>query len=137
MDFQHLHRVVYNCLQCNISSRGPGTLFWLLCVPACMLHINSQKHKYMKIRKSFLRTYILCCCGVHGVDCAVLKVRDLPVSATSALGLKACITMPGLKHEFLIICFNFLYVSICLRAYLYTIDIQCHGCQSWHWISWN
>lgn len=37
---------------------------------------------------------------IHFVDQAGLKVKDLPVSASQLLGLKACTTMPGAHFHF-------------------------------------
>jgi hypothetical protein len=37
------------------------------------------------------------CPGTHSVDQACLKLRNLPVSASQVLGLKACATTPGLN----------------------------------------
>jgi hypothetical protein len=37
------------------------------------------------------------CPGTHFVDQAVLKLRNLPVSASQVLGLKACATTPGFQ----------------------------------------
>jgi hypothetical protein len=38
------------------------------------------------------------CPGTHSVDQASLELRNLPASASHALGLKACVTMPGLNE---------------------------------------
>jgi hypothetical protein len=40
------------------------------------------------------------CPGTHFVDQAVLKLRNLPASASQVLGLKACATLPGLPGMF-------------------------------------
>jgi hypothetical protein len=39
------------------------------------------------------------CPGTHFVDQAGLELRNLPASASRVLGLKACATMPGARHE--------------------------------------
>jgi hypothetical protein len=38
------------------------------------------------------------CPGTHSVDQAVLELRDSPASASRVLGLKACVTIPGLSY---------------------------------------
>jgi hypothetical protein len=40
------------------------------------------------------------CLGTHFVDQAVLELRNLPVSASRVLGLKACTTTPGPRQLF-------------------------------------
>jgi hypothetical protein len=37
------------------------------------------------------------CPGIHFVDQAGLKLRNLPASASQVLGLKVCATIPGYK----------------------------------------
>jgi hypothetical protein len=50
------------------------------------------------------------CPGTHSVDQAGLEPRNLPASASRALGLKACATTPGMTVIFLkshfILCYN-------------------------------
>jgi hypothetical protein len=44
--------------------------------------------------------YSLGCPGTHSVDQAGLELRNLPVSASQVLGLKACATTARLKNKF-------------------------------------
>jgi hypothetical protein len=52
------------------------------------------------------------CPGTHSVDQAGLELRNLPVSASRVLGLKACATTPGLP-----LCFDWLWFSVLVSMY--------------------
>jgi hypothetical protein len=45
--------------------------------------------------------YSLGCPGTHFVDQAGLQLKNLPVSASQVLGLKACATTPGFPGNIL------------------------------------
>jgi hypothetical protein len=50
------------------------------------------------------------CPGAHSVDQAGLELRDLPVSASWVLGLKACATTPGSRWDFELSCFHLIWI---------------------------
>jgi hypothetical protein len=64
------------------------------------------------------------CPGTHSVDLAVLKLRNLPASASGVLGLKACATTPG---------WYFLYASpVLIQApachHCFQLQVLCSCC---------
>jgi hypothetical protein len=56
---------------------------------------HSPTHPCFLVFQDRVSLYSPGCPGTHSVDQAGLELRNLPASASPALGLKACATTPG------------------------------------------